>query len=85
MIQSGWFLGPLLKTGLPLIKNVFKQLAKSVLIPLGLTAAASATDVGIHKKILRSGHTTPIISNDKIEDAIKIFWRLKVLKILVDC
>ena len=42
--QSGGFLsrllGPLLKTGLPLIKNVTKPLAKSVLIPLGLTAAA---------------------------------------------
>ena len=54
MIQSGGFLGrllgPLLKTGLPLIKNVIKPLAKSVLIPLGLTAAASAADPGIHKK-----------------------------------
>ena len=48
MIQSGGFLGkllgPLLKTGLPLIKNVITPLAKSVLIPLGLTAAASAAD-----------------------------------------
>ena len=54
MIQSGGFLGrllsPLLKTGLPLIKNMIKPLAKSVLIPLGLTAAASAADAGIHKK-----------------------------------
>ena len=54
MIQSGGFLGrllgPLLKTGLRLIKNVSKPLVKSVLIPLGLTAAASAADVGIHKK-----------------------------------
>ena len=59
MIQSGGFLGrllgPLLKTGLPLIKNLIKPLAKSVLITLGLTAAASAADVGIHKKILGSG------------------------------
>ena len=60
MIQSGGFLGrllgPLLKTGLPLIKNVIKPLAKSVLIPLGLTAAASAADAGIYiyiKKNLR--------------------------------
>ena len=48
MIQLGGFLGrllgPLLKTGLPLMKNVIKPLAKSVLIPLGLTAAASAAD-----------------------------------------
>ena len=54
IIQSGRFLrrlpGPLLKTGLPLIKNVIKPLAKSVLIPLGLTAEASAADAGIHKK-----------------------------------
>ena len=57
MIQSGGFLGkllgPLLKTGLLLIKNVIKPLAKSVLIPLGLTVTASAADAGIHKKNLR--------------------------------
>ena len=54
MIQSrgslGKLLGPLLKTGLPLIKNVIIPLAKSVLTPLGLTAAASAADAEIHKK-----------------------------------
>ena len=54
MIQSGGFLGrllgPLLKTELPLMKNVVKPLAKNILLPLGLTAAASATDAGIHKK-----------------------------------
>ena len=58
MIQSGGFpgriLGPLLKIGLPLMKNVIKPLAKSVLIPLGLTAAVSAADAGIHKKNLRN-------------------------------
>ena len=81
MIQLGGFLGrllgPLLKTGLPLMKNVIKPLAKSVLIPLGLTAAASAADAGIHKKILGSGNTTLIISNDEIEDIIKIVKSLK--------
>ena len=41
-------LGPLLKTGLPLKKSVFKPLVKSDLIPLGLTAAASAADARIH-------------------------------------
>ena len=41
-------LGPLLKTGLPSIGNVIKPLAKSISIPLGLTAAASATDLAIH-------------------------------------
>ena len=83
MIQSGGFLGkllgPLLKTGLPLIKNVITPLAKSVLIPLGLTAAASAADVGIHKIILEPGchsssashnTTTLIISNKDMEDLI---------------
>ena len=57
MIQSGGFLGgllgPLQKAGLPLISNVIKPLPKSVLIPLGLTVAASATDAGIHKKNIR--------------------------------
>ena len=86
MIQSGGFLGrllgPLLKTGLPLIKNVIKPLAKSVLIPLGLTAAASAADAGIHKKILGSRHnypssTTLIISNNEMEDIIKIVKSLE--------
>ena len=52
IIQPGGFpgrlLGPLLKTGIPLIKNVIKPLAKSFLIPLGLTTAASAADAGIH-------------------------------------
>ena len=76
MIQSegflGRLLGPLLKTGLPLIKNVITPLTKSVLIPLGLTAAASAADAGIHKKILGSGNTTLIISNKDMEDLIKM-------------
>ena len=77
MIQSGGFLGkllgPLLKTGLPLTKSVVTPLAKSVLIPLGLTAAASAADAGIHKKILGSGNkTTLIISNKDMDDLIKI-------------
>ena len=82
MIQSwgflGRLLGPLLKTGLPLIKNVIKPLAKSVLIPLGLTAAASAADAGIHKKILGSGNnTTLIISNKDMDDLIKIVKSLE--------
>ena len=86
MIPSGGFLGrllgPLLKTWLPLIKNVSKPLAKGVLIPLGLTAAASPADAGIHKKILGSGHnhpsfTTLIISNNEMEDIIKIVKSLE--------
>ena len=72
MIQSGgflgWLLSPLLKSGLPLMKNVIEPLAKSVLIPLELTAAALAADAGIHKKISGSGNTTLIMSNDETED-----------------
>ena len=81
MMQLGTFLGrlfgPLLKTGLPLIKDVIKPLAKSVLIPLGLTAAASTSDAGIHKKILSSETATLIISNDEMEDITKIVKALK--------
>ena len=92
MIQPGGFLGkllgPLLKAGLPLIKSVIKPLAKSVLIPLGLTAAASVADAGIHEKILGSGkrpldsalpriNTTLIISNDEMDDILKIVKSLE--------
>ena len=82
MIQSGGFLGrllaPILRTGLPLMKSVIKPLAKSVLVPLGLTAAASTADAGIHKKILGSGHnTTLIISNDEMDDILKIVRSLE--------
>ena len=52
---------------------MIKPLDKSVLVPLGLTAAASAADAGIHQKMLASGNmTTLIISNDEIGDTIKI-------------
>ena len=84
MMQSGGFLGrllcPLLKTGLPLMKNVIKPLVKSVLIPLGLTAAASVADAGIHKKILGSGNngnTILIISTDEMKETIKIVTTVK--------
>ena len=62
------------------MKSVITPLAKSVLIPLGLTAAAAAADAGIHKKILGSGNnTTLIISNKDMDDLIKI------VKSLEDC
>ena len=78
-VQSGGFLGrilgSLLKTWLPLIGNVLKPLAKTVLIPLGLSAA-SATDTAIHKKMfgcgcsldLASRTTTLIILNEEMND-----------------
>ena len=89
MIQSGGFLGkllgPLLRSGLPLMKSVINLLAKSVLIPLGLTAAASAADAGIHKKILGSGHnnTTLIISNDEMDDILKTVKSLEESGVLL--
>ena len=74
--QSGGFLGKLLgsllKTGFPSMKNVLKSLAKSVLIPLGLITAALATDAAIQKKIFGSSMTTLIISNDEVNDIMKI-------------
>ena len=75
-IESGGFLGRLrgllLKTGLPLMKNVIKPIAKSVLVPSRLTAAVSAAEAGIHKKIWGSGTTTLVISNDEMKDIIRI-------------
>ena len=73
----GRVLSPLLITGLPLIKNGIKQLAKSFLIPLGLTAVALAVNAGKRKKILGSGTTTPIISNDEMEDIMKMIKSLE--------
>ena len=91
MIHSRGFLsrlfGPLLKTGLPLIKTVIKPLApKAFLIPLGLTTVASAADAGIHKKIFGSGrpsssashsNTILIISNDEMKDIVEIVKSLE--------
>ena len=77
------FLVQLLKTGLALIKNLIKPLAKSALIPLRLTAAASAPDAGIHKNILGSGTTTLIISDDEMEDTMKIVKFLEDSRLLL--
>ena len=68
---SGRLLGPLLKTGLPFIGNALNSLAKSVSIILELTAAASATDAAIHRKMLGAGETTLIISNEETNDIMK--------------
>ena len=86
--QSGGFLGRplelLLKTGLPLIGNVLKPSAKSVLIPLVLTAAASTTDLSIHEEIFGSGPTTLIISNKKMNDVTKIVKSLEESGLLIE-
>ena len=64
-------LGQFLKTGLPLMGNVLKLLAKNVLIPSGLIAAGSTTDEAIHKKIFGSATTTLIIFNEEMNDIMK--------------
>ena len=82
-------LGPILKTGLPLIGNVLKPFAKSVLMPLGLTAAAAAaaaaaaTDIAVHKKMFVSGATTLIISNEEMNDIIEIVKSLEESGLLI--
>ena len=77
MMQSGGFLGNLLsKLAGPLMK-VAMALAKNVLAPLGLTAAMSAIDGSIKKKMLGSGTTTLIIANDEVNDIIKIVCIIK--------
>ena len=74
------FLMPLLKSGLPLLKSVVKPL-----VMLGLTAAASATDAAITKKIPGTGnHTTLIISNDDMQDLLKIVKSLEDSGILLN-
>ena len=83
IIQSGEFLrsllsklaGPLMKVAIPLAKNV--------LAPLGITAAASAIDAGIQKKIHGSGTTTLIISNEEMNDMMKIVQALEDSNILL--
>ena len=77
MIQSGGYLGNLLgKLAGPLMK-VAVPLAKNVLAPLGISAAMSAIDGSIKKKMLGSGATTLIISNDEMNDILKIVKSLE--------
>ena len=87
--QSGKFLcrllGPLLKPGLSLMTNVLKALAKSVLMLLWLTAAASATDVAIHKKMFGTGTPTLIIANIEMNDIMKIVKSLEESGSLIKC
>ena len=77
MIQSGGILGNLLgKLAGPLMKMAV-PLAKNVLAPFGISAAMSATDGSIKKKMLGSGVTTFIISNDEMDDILKIVKSLE--------
>ena len=65
------------------MKNVLKPLAQSVLIPIGLTAAASATDAAIHKKIFAFGMTTLTISNEEMNNIMKIVKSLEESGLLI--
>ena len=63
---QGRLVGPLLQTGLLLMKNVLKPLPKSVLIPLGLTAAESSTDAAIRKDVFGLGMDPSDLAKRKI-------------------
>ena len=65
------------------MKNVLTPLAKSVLIQLGLTAAASATDGAIQKKIFRWGTTALLIPNKQMEDIMNIVKSLQESGLLI--
>ena len=82
IIQSGRFLGkilgPLLKTGLPLLKSFIKPLGL-----LGLTAASSAIDAGVQKNKYGSGTTTLLISNKEMNDIMEIVQALEDSNILL--
>ena len=83
ILQSGGFLGSLLsKLAGPLMKLAI-PLVKDVLAPLGITAAASAIDAGIQKKIHGSGTTTLIISNEEMNGITKIAQALEDSNILL--
>ena len=79
--QSGGFSGRLLgPTGLPLIGNVLKC---TILIKLGVIAAASATDAAIHKKMFGSGNTTLITSNEEMNDIMEMIKFLEEYGLLI--
>ena len=65
------------------MKNILKSLAKSVLIQLGLTTAVSATDQANHKKIFGSGNMTLRISNEDMNDIMKIIESLEESGLLI--
>ena len=58
-------------------------LAKNILAPFGITAAASAIDAGIQKKIHGSGTTALIISNEETNDIMKIVQALEDFNVLL--
>ena len=83
IIQYGGFLGSLLSKLAGTLMKAAIPLAKNVLIPLGITAAASAIDAEIQKKIHGSGTATLIISNKEMNDMMKIVQALEDSNILL--
>ena len=83
IIHSGGFVGSLLSKLAGALMKVVIPLAKNVLAPLGITAAASAIDAGIQKKIHGSGTITLIISNEEMNDIMKIAQALEDSNILL--
>ena len=81
--QSGGLLGSLLSKLVGQLMKVAIPLAKNVLTPLEITAAASAIDAGIQKKVHGSGTTTLIISNEEMNDIMKIVQALEDSNILL--
>ena len=80
IIQSGGFLGSFLsKIAGPLMK-VAVPLAKNILVPVGVIAAASAIDAKIQKTIHGSGIATLIISNEEMNDILELVKQLKMKK-----
>ena len=77
------FLRPLIKADLPLMKSVFTPIAKNVLLLFRLLAGMPAADTSIQKKIYGSGGTTLVISNDEIEDIMKIVKSLEESELLI--
>ena len=83
IIQSGGFLGLFLSKLAGLLMNVAVPLAKNVLAPLGITAASSAIDAGIQKKIHGSRIATLMISNEEKNEILKIVQALEDSNILL--
>ena len=77
------FLRPLMTADLPLMKSLLTSLAKRVLLPFRLSAAMSATDAVIQKKVYGSSTTALIISNEEIEDIMKIVKSFKESGLLI--
>ena len=89
LLQTNTYVSRLRKTfangsSAHIMKNVLKPLAKNVLIPLELTAAASATDAAIHKKMFGCRNTTLIISNEETNNVMKIVKSLEKYGLLID-